>query len=232
MSTCWLNSCLQLVLCAIDHNSNDHIFNSELGIELKQLQLNQSGDALDPTFVKDIIVTCEDTRIALRLSDLQEEILDEDELQRQSLVIRNFRLNLGRGQQCVRDFFVALNQNLLSWPDVYDYLAFQMVTSTTCPNCGNRRHSEATQIYEEIDVPPDQSNLKSYAENLFNGSTTVESLCYDGCNRRGQGIRKTELKSTRDSNFIILILSRAVNFGERYQLVRNRVTCTDAINIR
>ena len=30
MATCWLNSCLQLVLAAMDHNADQIIFNSEL----------------------------------------------------------------------------------------------------------------------------------------------------------------------------------------------------------
>ena len=63
MATCWLNSCLQLVLCALDHNSDNHVFNSELGLQLNKLQLNVRGGSLDPTFVKDIIVGCEDIRI-------------------------------------------------------------------------------------------------------------------------------------------------------------------------
>ena len=28
MATCWLNSCLQIVLCAMDQNSVGHLFNS------------------------------------------------------------------------------------------------------------------------------------------------------------------------------------------------------------
>ena len=112
MATCWLNACLQLVLSALDQNSDDHLFNSELGIELERLQMNQAGVSLDPTNVKDIIVTCEDTRIATRLSELQLEIFDPEELERKSQLVRGFRLNLRNGQQCVRDFFVAVNENL------------------------------------------------------------------------------------------------------------------------
>ena len=131
MATCWLNACLQLILGALDLNLDADLFDSELGHELEQLRLNPGGGSLDPTSVKDIIVTCEDTRIATRLSELQSEIFDQEELNRQSEVVQSMRLNLRSGQQCVRDFFVALKENLLSWPDVYNYLAFQMVNSTT-----------------------------------------------------------------------------------------------------
>ena len=79
------------------------------------------------------------------------------------------------GQQCVRDFFVLINENLLNWPDVYTFLAFQVITSTTCLNCGLRSESETTQLYEEMQVPPDQSTLKLHVDQIFNETLTVES---------------------------------------------------------
>ena len=232
MATCWLNACLQLVLSALDHNLDDYFFNSELGIELKRLQINQAGVSLDPTNVKDIIVTCEDTRIATRLSELQSEIFDPKELERKSQLVRDLRLNLRSGQQCVRDFFVALNENLLNWPDVYNYFAFQMIASTTCSNCHLRSESESTQTYEEMPVPKDQSHLKFYVEQFFNESSFVDSHCQEGCGVSGQGIRRTQLKSTRNSKFIILIFSRAVDSGQGFQLVTNRLVSTDTLQIR
>ena len=232
MATCWLNACLQLVLNAMDQNSGDHLFNSELGLELERLRLIPGGGSIDPSSVKDIIVTCEDTRIATLLSELHSENLEEEELKQRSQIIRDLRLNLRSGQQCVRDFFVALKENILCWPDICNYFAFQMSYSTTCPKCGNRSHTEVTQIYEEMDVPQDQSTLKMSVEDFFNGSTFVDSFCEDGCKFRGVGIRRTELKSTKDTKFIILILSRAINTIDGVRLVSNRVTCTDTINIR
>ena len=232
MATCWLNSCLQLVLSAMDQNTSDYLFNSELGVELKRLQLNHSRGSLDPTNVKDILVTCEDTRIATRLSELESEINNQEELEKQCRLVQSFRLNLRTGQQCVRDFFVLLNENIFSWPDIYAFFAFQIVTSTTCSSCKMRSESESTQIYEEMPVPPDQSSLKFQAEQFFNESLIVESQCQDGCKERGLGERRTTLKSCRDSKFIILIFSRAVDSELGYQLVTNSVICTDPINIR
>ena len=81
-------------------------------------------------------------------------------------------------------------------------------------------------------VPRDGSNLKCYVEQFFNGSSTVETHCQDGCRKLGQGNRRTTLKSTEDSQFIILIFSRAVDSGQGYQLVTNSVVSTDAVEIR
>ena len=231
MATCWLNSCLQLLLSAMDHQLPDIHFNSELGTELRNLQINASGGYLDPTGVKNIIVTCEDTRIALRLSELQAEIFHPDDLERQSRLVESFRLDLSKGQQCVRDFFVALNQNLVNWPDVYNLFSFEIVTSTTCQRCKNLSQSETLQIYEEMQVPVDQSNSKFHIEEFFNGSTTVESNCRR-CKEVGPGERRTRLKSCRESKFIILIFSRAIQAEHGYQLVQNNVTSTDPVLIR
>ena len=127
---------------------------------------------------------------------------------------------------------MVLNENVINWPDVYNYLSFQLITSTTCSKCKKRSESESIQIYEEMPVPPNQSNLKCYVEQIFNGSTAVETHCQDGCKVLGQGERRTTLKSTKDSKFIILILSRAVAIPEGYKLVTNSVICTDPVQIR
>ena len=107
-----------------------------------------------------------------------------------------------------------------------------MVTSTTCSNCEMRSESESTQIYEEMSVPKDGSNLKIYVEQFFNGSSTVETHCQNGCQKLGPGKRRTTLKSTANSKFIQLIFSRAVDSGQGYQLVTNSVVSTDDVEIR
>ena len=190
----------------MDQKSSDIEFNSELGAELIRLQVNELGGSLDPTGIKDIIVTCEDTRIAMRLSELQSEIFHPDELERQSRLIQSFRLDLRKGQQCVRDFFVTLNENLINWPDVFNLFSFEMVTSTTCSSCKQRSQSESLHIYEEMDVPGDQTNAKIYIEQFFNGSSTVDSKCSDGCKEVGQGERRNTLKSCSYSFFFSILL--------------------------
>ena len=88
--TCWLNSCLQLVLTAIDHITSPLLFNSELGEELMRLKSSEQ-DILDPATAKTIIVGAEDTRIALRISELETEIEDEVQLEHQIRAVRRLR---------------------------------------------------------------------------------------------------------------------------------------------
>ena len=86
MATCWLNSCLQLVLNAMDHG-DDIILDSELGLELKRLQTSNQDLSLNPTIVKDIIVSTEDTRIATRLSRLLATNGDRNQIASESRII-------------------------------------------------------------------------------------------------------------------------------------------------
>ena len=230
MATCWLNSCLQLLLCAMDQKKDEE-FNSELGTELKNLQTNQSQDCLDPTIVKDIIVTCEDTRIATRLSEISQD-MNKEEMERQIRRIQSCRLDLRAGQQCVRDFFVALQENLVNWPDIYCFFAFQVVNSTKCLNCSKISASEATMMYEELEVPSDESSLRIGIEQFFNGAEIVDHHCNEGCKKHGYGEKRTTLKSIKDTKFIILILKRAVFSETGIHLAENNVLCTEPAEIR
>ena len=73
MASCWLKSCFQLILTAFDHSGNDIDLFSELG---KELQKIQKLSLIDPSNTKDIIVFTEDTRIALRKSQIMSQIQD------------------------------------------------------------------------------------------------------------------------------------------------------------
>ena len=129
-------------------------------------------------------------------------------------------------------FPFTLQENLMNWPDIYSYFAFQIIASTTCTRCKKKSSSESVMMYEELPVPADQSSLRFDVEKLFNSSETVDYHCEDGCKQRGLGEKRTTLKSVRDSKFIILILKRAVTSDQGYQLVKSKVICTDPVEIR
>jgi hypothetical protein len=74
LSSCWLNACLQLILAGFDHSTQDLQFASELGKEMIKMHNLNSNFCIDPTIVKDLLVYTEDTRIALRKSELINEI--------------------------------------------------------------------------------------------------------------------------------------------------------------
>ena len=61
--TCWLNSCLQLVLTAMDHLENIAEFGSDLWSQLIWLQGKDPSVVLDPTDIKNVIFTAERQRL-------------------------------------------------------------------------------------------------------------------------------------------------------------------------
>ena len=66
-ATCWLNSCLQLILNGFDYmDVNENSFSSELGKEILHLKLQTENRGLDPTGVKNILSLTDDTRVAER----------------------------------------------------------------------------------------------------------------------------------------------------------------------
>ena len=195
------------LLFAVDNFADLSVFNSELGNELLQLKMNQEDKTLDPTVVKNIIVTAEDTRIALRLSELETEIENQAELERQSNAVKRLRLDLLTGQQCIRDFFLCLQENAASWPDVCAPFYFQLTHMSTCQECGNEIKSTTNQLYIEMDVPPDGANLNEFVETHFNTSELKQRFC-ETCQRRIQAENCCKLTQSLETEFIIIILSR------------------------
>ena len=232
MATCWLNSCLQLILTAMDYDDSTRLFNSELGRELLKLHSNTTNESLNPTNIKDILVSNEDIRIATRLSEISSAITNQILLEEQSRQIRNMRLDLNRGQQCVRDFFICLNENLLSWPDVITSFAFKLKHSTECLSCKHINQHETDQTYFEMPVPHDNSKLNDNIEEIFNEEAMVGVYCEDGCAKFSQKIKRTNLTCTNQAGFLIIILTRGMDGDEGFQLVQNETVSTNDIFIR
>ena len=138
----------------------------------------------------------EDVRVATRLSELAHQILDKREVRYQSENIENTRLDLANGQQCVRDFFICLNNNLEQWPDVYSQFSFSLTHSTICSTCGAETKSDTSQIYLEMPVPPDGSDLNMYIEEMLNEGSSVLCNCSDGCNSFSQKMKRTTLHNS------------------------------------
>ena len=231
MSSCWLNSCLQLVLSALDHSITPPVLNSDLGNELQQLQINRTSFSLNPTMIKNTLVTTEDTRIALRLSELELEINDENELRHQVELVEKSRLDLLSGQQCVKDFFICFQTNTLSWPDVSSILNFNVTESTECCACNSFTSSETSQLYVEIEVPPDNSHLNESVEEFFNISELFAMNC-ENCKNLVQKDKRLTLTSASEAEFITVILRRAVETLDGYEFNKQRTIPTDDVFIR
>ena len=199
-STCWLNSCLQLLLTALDRFEDITFLFSDLGCELLSLR-NSEADSLNPQIFKDILVTTEDTRIAKRLSDVTGSFNDEVEARNEERIILRERHNLKEGYQCVRDLFLCLQANNDSWPEVCSILEFKVSQSTTCIACGHQNSLEVAQMYLELQVPEENSSLNIRVEEFFNQSELVTMKCEDGCQKIVQAEKRARLVCGLETKF-------------------------------
>ena len=230
---CWLNSCLQLVLVGLDYDeaANERTLTSALGRELLKMK-NYEYLSIDPTVVKDIIVTAENTRIAQRLSEVGLAVINERQKEKEMEQVRQTYLNLESGYQCVRDFFICLHENLINWPDVYSNFSFTLRHHTICSTCKHEFETETNQLYLEMKIPPDNTTLKSIVEDTLNEDEIVEVYCHDNCKRNVHKMKKTEIVNCGDVKFFIIILSRGRETQDGYEYSNNRVSIFDEINLR
>ena len=231
MATCWLNSCLQLVLSAIDNFRDLTILTSELGQELLQLKNDEEGRPLDPTNVKEVLASTEDTRITLRISEIEADISDQIERAYQIELVQNSRFDMYRGQQCVRDFFTCLQVNLISWPDVCSNFNFKTTHSTECLNCHAVNRSETTQLHVGLPVPSNNEDLNNHVEEYFNINELVGVRC-ENCKKLVQKEKGLKLTSVDEAEFLIVILQRTIETLDGYELVKDRTVATNDVYIR
>ena len=197
------------------------------------LRLQESNEfPLNATGIKHIIVDAEDTQIATRISELAAEVQDPIELEARTANIESLRLNLISGQQFVRDFFLCLNQNLLSWPDVYSSFGFKITHSSECLACHHYHQFDTEQMYIELDVPEDGSSLNNHVEDYLCTSSLMGFNCENGCKKFNQFERRLIVTKIEETEYIIILLSRAVETLDRYQINTNKVIATNDIFIR
>ena len=228
--TCWLNYCLQLVLTAMDHSASPLSFDSELGEELIRLNSSEQ-DILNPATTKIIIVGAEDTRIALRISELETEIDDEDQLEYRVKAVRKLRHDLLHGQQCIRDFFLCMQENMESWPDVCSIFNFKLINSTTCCGCNHHFESESVHMYVEMDLPSNNSSLSESVENYFCTSNLSAWTC-NNCKNNCQSEKRTEISLVTETEFLTIILTRTIQTQDGFELNKKEIICTNDVYIR
>ena len=87
-------------------------------------------------------------------------------------------------------------------------------------------------MYVEIPVPPDQSSLSDYVEEYFNMSSLVGLNCENACKSFVQVEKSSKLSLSNETEFFTVILTRAIETMNAFQLVKNRTMATDDVHIR
>ena len=230
-STCWLNSCLQLILTALDRVEDDEFFTSSLGVELINLRDNNIN-SLNPNKAKAIITKAEDIRVATRLSEIASTVMFQSLKDKQSRLALKQRFNFSDGQQCARDLFLCLQENGESWPEVCSMFQFDLSHSTLCVSCNHMHSLESSQMFIEIPVLEIDTNLNTAVEEFFNQSDLVEKKCEDGCKRNVLAEKRSQLVCGLSTKFLIVVLGRAIATLEENELVNHEITSTKEVFIR
>ena len=222
LETCWLNSCLQLVLTALDFKETISENGSILWQNLIWLQGKDASVPLDPTDVKQVIIFTERERV------FQQNVAPSFDFGNLP-VFDNEEFRVGRiGQQDCKDFFYCIRENRDVWPDVFDLFSIKTLTETECCNCGHISRQEvsvdnSTLFY--LTCPTSEINMKEYLEAQLNGFEQLEDWRDEnGCGKFGIGRKRTRLRNIDETDYIIFMLDRLQGFDDQLHIVNTKVT--------
>ena len=84
-------------------------------------------------------------------------------------------------------------------------------------------------MYVELQVPEDNSNLKDCVEEYFNISTLIGKVCEEGCHKFVEAEKRSRLTRIDDTEFLIVILTRAIQTLDGAVFNRNRTVATEDV---
>ena len=227
-TSCWLNSCLQMVLTAMDTSDTPIEFDSRLGSQLVDLHKTNVRLILDPSQIRRILTEAEKERIRNRVEEIRLTYDDPQVQAREIVRAESTRLTLGTGEQCVRDFFIALSQCRVSWIDVYTFLNFSFQGVISCSNCGwvsNQNIEE--NIYLEFDCPPNGTSLAEVVRMNLNEGVPLRYNCRGGCGTT-RCLQKKLIQDVTASKYITIVLTRTIQLPTgRFKKITNNVSAIE-----
>ena len=211
MESCWLNCCMQLMLCAFDHMSNQDAEDKSDFWKVLWNMKEVENCSLNVLPVRDILIQRERQRI------VEESVVPQNrlfhfagthttDLNSLQSISESSRI----GQQDCKDFFLSLWENRHYWPDVCSLFNISLLKFTTCLSCGQdsipNSHSEPFLF---LDCPQEEMNMNEFVNLQLNEPTLVtEWKDEDGCGKKTTGNRFQRLRNLDNQEFIILIVQR------------------------
>ena len=227
-ATCWLNSCLQLVLTALDFKTNLCETGSVLWNHLLWMRGKDPSITLDPTEIKNLIIQTEKNRIVLAQKAPKYTLFDLGNLPinyERGVKGNNFEI----GQQDCKDFFYCLDENQFEWPDVFMLLKVNTQDMTQCRSCfyiSKQEFSTNERTFISITCPNSDSDIcmKNYIEDKMNGYELIEGWRdEDGCREETSGMLSTRISDIDDTECILFVLERLTRVGGRLTINRTKV---------
>eukprot|EP00092_Neocalanus_flemingeri_P022722 GFUD01024642.1.p1 GENE.GFUD01024642.1~~GFUD01024642.1.p1 ORF type:complete len:2733 (+),score=580.47 GFUD01024642.1:994-8199(+) len=236
--SCWINSCLQLVLTAMEHKAICAETGSPLWEHLIWLMRKGKSTSLNPIPIRDLIITKEKQRIIEgniapinRLFDLgHQEVFDDRNL------LMNPSTSQRIGQQDSKDFFICLAENRNHWLDVYNLFTANSVSFTTCSSCQNvsrQEKDESENIFFTFECPKDNLTMSALIERKMNGSEIVNDWRdEDGCNKITIGKNSTRIQDVGKTEFLIFVLSRLMEIDGNLNIIDTKVPVGGSVSLK
>ena len=232
--SCWLNSCLQVLLSLFDHDENLQRTGSTFYELLFWLWNNTSDEPLDPTSIRDLLYTAEQQRIVLKnippanrlfhYFGTESYSVEELEIERSA-----------RGQQDCKDFFICIEENRSYWPDVYGLLEFSLKYSTLCTSCqqvSESADSATTQSILILQCPLDDVILSEYVfESLSMPITVNEWRHENGCNMVTNGLNFKKLANVQAMRYLVVVVERLTLIDDQLTISPTRITPIGNVNL-
>ena len=206
LEDCWMNSTLQLILTGMDHLQSCADHGSILWNALIFLKNEDKGKPLNPLLVKEVVVTKENQRICAEQ------------------LIPNLRLQYG--QQDAKDFLICLKQNQFHWPDVFNTFKVKMNSISECRSCGHKSSPGSSNdfMFLEFSCPDSGTNMSSFlTRKLENPEIVPEWRDEEGCGQRSGAFLYNKIVNIEESEFLIVVLKRLVDYGDGPMILRNKV---------
>ena len=225
MESCWLNSCMQLVLAALDHSSTPHENESYLMKLFLEFQTSDQTKPLNPLIVRDELLKAEVSRINngnIQPHDRYFQFAGSETNNLRQLKKLSEARNIG--QQDCKDFFLCLEANKHHWIDVYEMFQFQLQCYTKCSNCGNENlfNLPDKQFFLTFDSPDDHVSITEFVQSKFNEPERYEGWKDEsGCGRVSTCLKYSRIDSTIDIQFLIVVVKRLC-LDERGNLTINQ----------
>ena len=116
---------------------------------------------------------------------------------------------------------MCLQINHNSWPDISSHFVIKTKYSSVCCSCDVKVEHESEQLYLEVSVPEDNSNLNDHIEERYNTASLIGRVC-DGCKQFTQAEVRNQISLASRTKFILILLSRAMNSIEGFSLNKNK----------
>ena len=212
MESCWLNSCMQLVLAAVDHLNEISPDGSKLWETILSFKSNDFNQIINPLEVRDILIEKELERI------ISERTSPENRLFHFAGSTTNSERRLKQlseasrlGQQDCKDFFIGIQENKQHWMDVYEIFKFSAARKTRCGICRVDQQADTSTSHSFLmfESPEHNLTLSEYLDQHLNKSSNVQGWRHeDGCGNLTTGSHSLRIVDINSVTFLTIIVNR------------------------